>query len=128
MLLPLLRKKGNEACILAEEWQTADAVLHLDWILRRLGLRHRVKILWNANNTFGFDRVDWKRLNRAAVVTAVSRYMRYRMWSLGLDPLVIPNGISEDALQLPEPRAVYAFRRNFRNRTVLGKVARWDPA
>ena len=127
VLLPLLRKKGSEACILAEEWQTADAVLHLDWILRRLGLRHRVKILWNANNTFGFDRVDWKRLNRAAVVTAVSRYMRYRMWSLGLDPLVIPNGISEDALQLPEPRAVYAFRRNFRNRTVLGKVARWDP-
>jgi glycosyltransferase involved in cell wall biosynthesis len=126
-LLPHLRTEGNEACILAEEWQTADAVLHLDWLLRCTGLRQRVKLLWNANNTFGFDRVDWKRLAKAAVVTAVSRYMRYRMWSLGLDPLVIPNGISEEALQLPEKEAVAAFHRLFRNRTVLGKVARWDP-
>jgi hypothetical protein len=30
---------------------------------------HRVTILWNANNTFGFDRIDWERLSRAAVIT-----------------------------------------------------------
>jgi glycosyltransferase involved in cell wall biosynthesis len=90
-------------------------------------MRNRVKILWNANNTFGFERVEWNRLAKASVITAVSRYMRYRMWGLGVDALVIPNGLSDDALELPERNAVYAFRRRFRNRVVLAKVARWDP-
>jgi glycosyltransferase involved in cell wall biosynthesis len=89
--------------------------------------RNRIKIFWNANNTFGFDRVEWNRLAKASVITAVCRYMRYRMWSLGVDPLVIPNGLPDDALRLPEKTAVYAFRRRFRDRVVLGKVARWDP-
>ncbi len=127
VLAPYLKAHAEPVCIIAEEWHTVDAVLHLDWLLRRKGLRRRVQIFWNANNTFGFDRIDWKRLSRAAVVTAVSRYMRYKMWALGVDPLVIPNGIPDDALLLPERAAVYAFRSVFRDRTVLGKVARWDP-
>lgn len=127
VLLPYLRETRGQACILAEEWQTVDAVLHVDWLLRCAGLRNQTQIFWNANNTFGFDRIDWSRLGKAAIVTAVSRYMRYRMWNLGVDPLVIPNGISEDALRLPEPAAVQAFRHRVRHRIVLGKVARWDP-
>ncbi len=126
-LLPSLREAGEKACILAEEWHTVDAVLHLDWLLRRAGVRRQVQILWNANNVFGFDRIDWKRLSRAAKLTAVSRYMRYRMWDLGVDPLIIPNGIPDEALELPERAALYAFRRRLQHRTVLGKVARWDP-
>jgi glycosyltransferase involved in cell wall biosynthesis len=127
VLIPFLKQNRGDACILAEEWHTTDAVTHLDWLLERARLRDRVKILWNANNTFGFDRVEWNRLAKASLITAVSRYMRYRMWSLGVDPLVIPNGIPDDALRLPERNAVYAFRRRFRDRIVLGKVARWDP-
>jgi glycosyltransferase involved in cell wall biosynthesis len=127
VLEPSLRTNTGGACVLAEEWHTTDAVLHLDWLLQRAGMRDRVNILWNANNTFGFERVEWNRLAKASVITAVSRYMRYRMWELGVDPLVIPNGLSDDALELPEKTAVYAFRRRFRDRVVLGKVARWDP-
>jgi glycosyltransferase involved in cell wall biosynthesis len=126
-LLPHLREPLRTAIVLAEEWQTVDAVLHLDWLLRRAGRRDQVTILWNANNTCGFDRIDWPRLARAAVITTVSRYMRQRMWSLGVDPLVIPNGIAAEALAPSARSATAAFRRRVGARVVLGKIARWDP-
>ncbi len=126
-LVPNLNGNGQGAVVLAEEWQTVDAVLHLDWLLRQAGLRSRVTILWNANNIFGFERVDWARLATAAVITTVSRYMRQRMWSFGVDPIVIPNGLSADALRPPARAAVAALRQRIGERTVLTKVARWDP-
>lgn len=126
-LLPHLERGGARAVILAEEWHTADAVLHLDWLLRCRGLRGRVAIFWNANNTFGFDRIDWPRLARAAVVTTVSRYMRRQMWKVGVDAVVIPNGLLADALRLPDRDAVAELRRRAAGRLLLGKVARWDP-
>jgi glycosyltransferase involved in cell wall biosynthesis len=126
-LLHHLGETNGRAVVLAEEWQTADAVLHLDWLLRSNGLRNRVTLLWNANNNFGFHRIDWRRLAEAAVITTVSRYMRQSMWPLGVDPLVIPNGLSAEALQRPGRDLVAEFRRRTRGRTVLAKVARWDP-
>ncbi len=126
-LLPFLQTGGERVVILAEEWQTVDAVLHLDWLLRGARVRDRVTILWNANNTFGFDRIDWARLANAAVVTTVSRYMRHRMWSLGVDPVVVPNGLAAEDLQPPARAAMNEFRRRLRDRLVLSKVARWDP-
>jgi glycosyltransferase involved in cell wall biosynthesis len=126
-LLPGLGDPRARAVVLAEEWQTADAVLHLDWLLRQHGLRHRVTILWNANNTFGFDRIDWQRLASAARITTVSRYMRRKMWKLGVDPTVIPNGLAADALRAPDRPAVDELRRRAAGRVVLSKVARWDP-
>ena len=51
--------QGRHAVVLAEEWHTANAVLHLDRLLRQDGLRERASILWNANNMFGFERIDW---------------------------------------------------------------------
>ncbi len=126
-LVPRLADANRRAVILAEEWQTVDAVLHLDALLRGAGLRERVAIFWNANNVFGFERVDWRRLAAAARITTVSRYMRHLMWKLGVDPLVIPNGIPAEYLKPPERRAINAFRQNFRDRLVLTKVARWDP-
>jgi D-inositol-3-phosphate glycosyltransferase len=127
MLLPFLTTPGSRAVILAEEWHTVDAVLHLDALLRQAGVRDRVAILWNANNTFGFHRVAWPRLAKAAAVTTVSRYMRQQMWSLGIDPIVIPNGLTADALQPPGRRALHEFRRRTRDRFVLAKVGRYDP-
>lgn len=123
----LLPRVKAGAIVLAEEWQTVDAVLHLDWLLRCAGVRQHVTILWNANNVCGFERIDWQRLARAAVITTVSRYMRQRMWSLGVDPLVIPNGLSTDALAPPDRVATAAFRRRLGDRLVLSKLARWDP-
>lgn len=122
----LLRAK-TPAVVLAEEWHTADAVLHLDWLLRRDGVRGRVHLLWNANNTFGFDRIDWARLEEASVITTVSRYMKHSMWSRGVDPLVIPNGLSPDAFLPPNRAAVEELDRRFSQRTVIAKVARFDP-
>jgi glycosyltransferase involved in cell wall biosynthesis len=86
-----------------------------------------VTILWNANNTFGFDRINWDRLKRAAVITTVSRYMKHQMRPLGVEALAVPNGLSGDAFDpVPGPAAA-ALRRQFRDRTVVVKMARWDP-
>jgi glycosyltransferase involved in cell wall biosynthesis len=126
VLLPHLQG-GGRAVVLAEEWHTVDAVLHLDWLLRGAQVRHLVPIFWNANNTFSFERIAWDRLATAAVITTVSRYMKHLMWERGVDPLVIPNGLTADALVLPDRDAVAAFRSRLRHRTVLSKVARWDP-
>jgi glycosyltransferase involved in cell wall biosynthesis len=126
VLWPYVRA-GGHAVVLAEEWHTVDAVLHLDWLLRDAHLRQNVTILWNANNTFAFDRIDWPRLAQAAVLTTVSRYMRHLMWRYGVDPLVLPNGLAAEDLQLPEPEAMRTFQTRLRQRTVLSKVARWDP-
>ena len=126
LLLPHLLQ-GKRAVILAEEWHTVDAVLHLDWLLRMAGVRHQVKIFWNANNTFAFERIDWGQLAQAATITTVSRYMKHLMQGLGVNPLVIPNGLAADTLVPPERDAVAAFKSRLRGRTVVSKVARWDP-
>ncbi|MGH8064712.1 MAG: glycosyltransferase family 4 protein [Candidatus Entotheonellia bacterium] len=126
VLLPYVQK-GGHAVVLAEEWHTVDAVLHLDWLLREAQVRDQVTILWNANNTFSFHRIDWRRLAEAAIITTVSRYMKHLMQGRGVNPLVIPNGLSTEALIRPERQAVAAFRSRLRHRTVLCKVARWDP-
>ena len=126
VLLPHLQR-GGQAVVLAEEWHTVDAVLHLDWLLRGAAVRLQVTVFWNANNTFSFERITWDRLAAAAVITTVSRYMKHLMWERGVDPLVIPNGLTADALVPPDREAVAAFRSRLRNRTVLSKVARWDP-
>ncbi len=118
---------GGTASILAEEWHTVGAVLHLDWLLRASNLRHRVQILWNANNTFGFDRIDWAKLERAATITTVSRYMKHLMRPLGVDARVIPNGIEESALRIPDHEALIDLRTRLGKRPVLAKMARFDP-
>jgi glycosyltransferase involved in cell wall biosynthesis len=120
-------QQGGRAVILAEEWHTVNAVFHLDWLLRKAGVRECVTMLWNANNTFSFSQIDWQRLANAAVITTVSRYMKHLMRGCGVDPLAIPNGLAADALIPPEREAVSAFRTRVRGRTVLSKVARWDP-
>jgi glycosyltransferase involved in cell wall biosynthesis len=125
-LVPELRR-GGTAVVLAEEWHTADAVLHLDWLLREAGVRDRARIFWNANNTFGFDRVDWVRLAAAARITTVSRYMKHLMWGRGVDPVVIPNGLPADAFEAPDREAIGRLRHHTGGRALFAKMARWDP-
>jgi len=126
MLLPHLRT-GGRAVLLAEEWQTAEAVLAIHRLLVQAGARDSATILWNANNTFGFDWIDWPALGRAACITTVSRYMKQRMREWGVEALVIPNGLAPDAFDPPSRVAVGALRSRFRDRTVVTKMARWDP-
>jgi ribosome-associated translation inhibitor RaiA len=64
----------------------------------------------SSGNTYSFERIDWRRLAQAAIITTVSRYMKHLMWGWGVDPLVIPNGLAAEALVPPERHAVEAFR------------------
>ncbi len=118
---------GGLAVVMAEEWHTAEAVLHLDGLLRAAGVRDRVCILWNANNLFGFERIDWSGLRRAAAITTVSRYMKHRMWALGVDPIAIPNGVATDAFLRPDPWVSDGLQSQLAGRLLLAKMARFDP-
>ncbi|MCX5998031.1 MAG: glycosyltransferase, partial [Chloroflexi bacterium] len=82
---------------------------------------------WNANNTFGFDRIDWRRLGYTTTLTTVSRYMKHIMQGIGLNPLVIPNGIPESLLVDVPHTAVSRLRKGLGADLILSKVARWDP-
>ncbi len=130
LLVQVLLKQllsGEHAVVLAEEWQTVQAVLNLDHLLRRARLRDRVTIIWTANNVFGFERIDWAKLKKAALIATVSRYMKYQLQPCGVDPVVIPNGLSPDAYLPPEPQATALLKRRFKDRIVITKMARWDP-
>ena len=113
--------------IQSEEWHTAEAVCQLSEQLRHLGLRDRVVIFWNANNTFGFDRIDWPRLAANATITTVSRYMKHIMRELGVNPLVIPNGIPESALVGAGDWTAARLKERLGADVLLTKVARYDP-
>jgi glycosyltransferase involved in cell wall biosynthesis len=49
------------------------------------------------------------------------------MWDQGVDPIVIPNGLSADAFLPPDRGGVLEMQRRLRGRTVIAKVARFDP-
>jgi glycosyltransferase involved in cell wall biosynthesis len=118
---------GRVLAIMCEEWQTADFVEMLDRHLRRLGMRDRCVILWNANNHFGFDNMDWRSLERAATVTTVSRYMKHLMWPHGVNPMVIPNGIPVEALQPVDEQAVRVIAEAGRTACLAFKIGRFSP-
>lgn len=101
---------GRLPVVLAEEWHTAEALIRLHDQLDASGLGQRCVLFWNANNTMSFHRMDWSRLKSAAQVTTVSRYMKHLMWALGLNPLVIRNGIPSDLLRPVDPKQVAALR------------------
>lgn len=121
---------GRVPVIMAEEWHTAEAVIRLHDYLAAVGLRHRCVLLWNANNTMSFHRVNWQRLALSARLTTVSRYMKHLMWGSGLNPLVIPNGIPHDALRRVPAARCGELRRALRaeDALMLFKVGRFDPA
>jgi glycosyltransferase involved in cell wall biosynthesis len=120
-------RRGHTVALLAEEWQTAGTALAASDLLHALGLRNRCAVLWNANNTFGFDRVDWGRLGYVTAVTTVSRYMRGLMLPWGVNPLVIPNGIPQTALEPVDPRAA-ALIASAAGTPCLGfKIGRFSP-
>jgi glycosyltransferase involved in cell wall biosynthesis len=119
--------RGERVLAVAEEWQTAAATVRLDALLRARGLRDVVTILWNANNTYGFDRIDWPALTRAAAVTTVSKYMKFELAAVGVRALVVPNGIHEGLLDGPPRELVARFRNALQGRPALVKVGRFDP-
>src|SRR5205814_4907266 len=70
---------------------------------------------------------DWAPLNLASTVTTVSRYMKYRMWDWGQNPIVIPNGIPRESIGNPDPQAVAAVRSAAGAEHFWFKIGRFDP-
>ncbi|MBV9333330.1 MAG: glycosyltransferase family 4 protein [Candidatus Eremiobacteraeota bacterium] len=114
--------------VIAEDWQTAPALIALDAALRAADLRERAILTWNANNTYGFDTIDWIALEKAAQITTVSRYMKFELAARGVESLVIPNGIPERLLDGADKKLVRGALKKFENRRPLFvKVARFEP-
>ncbi|HEV3406827.1 MAG TPA: glycosyltransferase, partial [Candidatus Dormibacteraeota bacterium] len=91
------------------------------------GMRDRVVMLWNANNTFGFSRIDWNGLDLATTITTVSHYMKFRMWEWGQNPIVIPNGIPRESIVDLDPLAMTAIRDAAGTDHLWFKIGRFDP-
>ena len=119
--------QGKLVVIMGEEWQTAEAMCRLSDALRDDGLRDRVVMFWNANNTYSFHRIDWEHLKCATTITTVSRYMKHAMWQMELNPLVIPNGIPSNLLRKVDDSMAGRVRQTLGADLVMCKVARWDP-
>jgi hypothetical protein len=83
-------------------------------------------MFWNAKNTFGFDRINFKHLDKACTITTVSRFMKHAMWRMGLNPVVIPNGIPKCLLNRIDSSLSSKLRRGLASDLILAKVARWD--
>jgi glycosyltransferase involved in cell wall biosynthesis len=118
---------GRYVVVLGEEWHTSWSMKLIADSLYYRGLRDRVVMLWNANNTFGFHRIDWSWLNAAATVTTVSRYMKFRMWEWGQNPIVIPNGIPREIIVDPDPQSVSELRVAAAADNFWFKIGRFDP-
>ncbi len=118
---------GEQVLVLAEDWQTVPAVLNLHQRLIDEGLRASVHIAWNANNTYGFDDIDFTLLAAAAHITCVSRYMKFELSLQGSEALVIPNGIPERIWNDMSDTEITYLRRVLEGRAMLLKVGRFDP-
>lgn len=119
-------ERGERVLVVAEDWQTAAAVVELDRMLQVAGLRGSAILQWNANNTYGFDAIDWPALTGAATVTTVSRYMKFELSARGIDSLVIPNGIPERLIGGPPEDLVNAAAEALTARPLFVKVGRYD--
>jgi glycosyltransferase involved in cell wall biosynthesis len=118
---------GRTVAVLCEEWHTAWFCRSLSDRLHAVGLRGNAVLLWNANNTFGFDAIDWPILEFVASVTTVSKYMKHLMWPYGVNPVVIPNGIPESALAPVDAAASRAIRAGAGTPCLAFKIGRFSP-
>ena len=123
--------EGKTVVIMGEDWHTAEAMTRTSDLLHWFGLRQNVLMLWNLNSLMSLHRINWGRLNFVTTICTVSKYMKHRMWSYGVNPLVIPNGIPTRHLAPVEPKDVQKLRKIAQqgdpNRLFLFKIGRFDP-
>ena len=118
---------GKRVAVIAEDWQTADALNRLSDSLHFHGLRRECVLMWNANNDMSFHRINWGRVQYTAQVTAVSRYVKHQIQALGYDALVIPNGISAKFLEPPSASDVRSLKHAVLADAFFFKIGRMDP-
>ena len=128
VLLPAIAA-GRIPMVLFEEWQTAECACQVARLLSAAGVRDRAVLAWNANNPYGFERIDWLRLAGAALITTISRHMRSIIRSCGVDARVIPNGIPEASFEPVRSTDVARIRKALDEQPGAGflfKMARWE--
>ncbi|HVH63818.1 MAG TPA: glycosyltransferase [Candidatus Dormibacteraeota bacterium] len=118
---------GKNVVVLGEEWHTSWSMKIISDSLYYRGLRDRVVMLWNANNTYGFNRIDWGSLNFASAITTVSRYMKFKMWDWGQNAMVIPNGIPRESIVEGDPQTDALLRGAAGAEHFWFKIGRFDP-
>jgi glycosyltransferase involved in cell wall biosynthesis len=123
-VLPQL-EAGRLPVLLFEEWQTSAWAKRTFELLAERGAENRCLLVWNANNQFGFEDMDWVGLEQAAAITTISRHMRLLVSGFGVDPIVIPNGIPAEYLAPVDEGAVATLRHAAGERQVLLKVGRF---
>lgn len=113
--------------IMAEDWQTAHVIGEISDLLHTRGLRDRALLLWNANNPMGFEKINWGRLDFVSTICTVSRFMKHYMWGLGVNPVVIPNGIPSRLLKNRFQKQAKRIRETVGGDYLLFKIGRWSP-
>jgi glycosyltransferase involved in cell wall biosynthesis len=126
-LLVPAKARGERVLVICEEWQTANVAIAIDRLARERGVRGNLTLMWNANNTYGFDRIHWPTLTRAAAISAVSKYMKFELAQWGVNALVIPNGLDPALLDGADHERVVAIRAAFGDGPTYVKVGRFDP-
>jgi len=110
--------------LLFEDWQTAAAASGTAVALAARGLS--APIFWNANNTYGFGRIDFPILRRLASITTISRYMRMELAKVDVEAAILPNGIADRWLETVLAADPATLRKSFGPRPTFVKVARFD--
>ncbi len=125
------QQAGKTVVIMGEDWHTAEVMCRTSDLLYWFGLRQKVLMLWNLNSLMSLHRVNWGRLNFVTTLCTVSKYMKHKMWNLGVNPLVIPNGIPARHLTPVDSEAVKHLREIGRqgdpHSLFLFKIGRFDP-
>lgn len=123
--------EGKLVVIMGEDWHTTEAMYRTSDLLHWFGIRQQVLMLWNLNSLMSLHRINWGRLNFIATLCTVSKYMKHKMWDLGVNPLVIPNGIPARYLEAVDAAAVERLqsiaRQGDSRRLFLFKIGRFDP-
>lgn len=124
-VIPAAAARGERSVVLFEDWQTGAAAINTATLLSVRSDRSAA-LFWNANNTYGFGRVDFPLLRRAASITTISRFMRMELAKMDVEAAILPNGIADRYLKPLPPSDVTAMRKAFGDRPTFVKVARFD--
>jgi len=117
-------RRGERTVMLFEDWQTAAAAIGAATLCRARGIH--APMFWNANNTYGFGRVDFPILRRVASITTISRYMRMELLKVDVEAAILPNGIADRWLKPLPPSDAPLLKKSFGERPTFVKVARFD--
>ncbi|HKW78060.1 MAG TPA: glycosyltransferase family 4 protein [Candidatus Limnocylindria bacterium] len=117
-------RRGERTVLLFEDWQTAAAAIGTAALLAARG--QPAPVLWNANNTYGFGRVDFPILRRVASITTISRYMRMELAKVDVEAAILPNGIADRWVAPVTAGDREVLRTAFGDRPTFVKVARFD--